>query len=175
MTLDRRWSKLFRSKKSSQVMLSQSTKLQEKFLKPVGALPEPLSMTLWVVSQDSWIVVNEKFKKENKLFTLWLYIKSTSSTPVPKASWLCFQELLVKSHNKSDNRSTRKFHNGENKARPKSFPVSFSLMRSTCWTWSASLSLTEPLKARQLQLWSWPQTGVSQTSEAQTTKGNFFN
>jgi hypothetical protein len=31
------------------------------------------------------------------------------------------------------------------------------------------------LKARQLQLWSWPQTGVSQTSEAQTTKGNFFN
>lgn len=155
-------------------MSSQSIKPQAKSQRLVEALLVPHNTTLWVHKPDSSTALKAKFKKERKSFILSLYTKSTLSTQDLKDFWLFSQAPQVKSPKKSENKLTRKFLNGEKRERLKSYQVSCSSTKSTCWIWNASHSWTELLKVKQPQSWFLPQTEVSQTSEEPTTKGNFF-
>ena len=167
----KKWSRQFRRKKSSQVMWSPSTRLPERSPKLAEALLEPLITMPWVLRQDLSTVLKDKSKKEKKLFTQSPFTRLMSSTRDRKAFWPCSQELQDKSLKKWENKSTRKYQNGEKKAKLKSSLVSSLSMRSTCSTWSASPSSTELSKAMLHPLSYSPPTEVSLTSEEPTTKG----
>lgn len=140
----KKWSKPFKNKKSSQVMLSQLIRLQVKFLRQEEALPELQNMMLWVLKPDLLTALKDKLKREKKSFTQSLYMKLMLSIQDLKDFWHCFREQLVKLHKKSDNKLTRKSQNGENKVKQKSFQVFCSLMRSICWIWNVFHFWTEP-------------------------------
>lgn len=56
-------------------MLLQLIRHQEKYQKQVEALQELLIMMQWGLKQDLLTVLKDKFRKENKLYILSLYIK----------------------------------------------------------------------------------------------------
>lgn len=140
----KKWSKPFKNKKLSQVMLSQLIRLQVKFLRQEEALPELHNMMLWVLKPDSLTALKDKSKREKKSFTQLLYMKLMLSIQDLKDFWHCFQEQQVKLHKKLDNKLIRKSQNGENKVKQKSFQVFCSSMRSICWIWNVFHFWTEP-------------------------------
>ena len=113
-------------------------------------------------------------KKEKKLSTQSLFMKSMSLTQDHKDSLHFSQELQDKSLNKSDNRSIKKYQNGENKEKLKLFPEFYLSTKFICLIWNASLSSIELLKVMLPQLSSLLLTEELPISEVQTTKGIYL-
>ena len=124
---------------------------------------------MWDHRPDSYNVLKVSFKKERKLCTQWLFMKSMLLTRALKASWPSSLVTSEKSNRKSVNKLIRKSLSGEKKEELRLCLVFFSLMKSTCLTLNASHSWTEPLKVIKPQSLSWQQIAESQKLEEQTT------
>ena len=104
----------------------------ERFLKQEEVLLELQIMTLWALRLDLSTALKDRSKRENRLFTLLLFIKSMLLTQDLKAFWPSSQEPLDKLLNKSENKSIRKYQNGDKKEKLKSYLEFCSSIKFIC-------------------------------------------
>ena len=109
-----------KNKRLSQEMSLLLIRPLERFLKQEEVLLELQIMTLWALRLDLSTALKDRSKRENRLFTLLLFIKSMLLTQDLKAFWPSSQEPLDKLLNKSENKSIRKYQNGDKKEKLKS-------------------------------------------------------
>jgi K+-sensing histidine kinase KdpD len=139
-------------RRSWEVTSSPLTKLLVRSLSLEDLLQDQVTSITLAHKPDMCSAQRESCRRERRLSIPLPSMRLMSSTQGPRVSWLCLQEILEKSNQRLESKSTRKLLSGEKREEQRLYQVSFSLMRSICLTLNASPSLTEHLNLIKLQL-----------------------
>ena len=115
-------------------------KLQVKFQNSEDLSLEAVILITLDHKPDTFNAQKVNSKRERKSSIPSPFTKLMSSTLELKVSWPFSLVISVRSNQRLENKSIKKLPNGEKKVEPRSFQVSYSLMRYTCSISNATLS-----------------------------------